>query len=60
MEWLRNIEFAGALASIVGLLIGIPGLVIAFVQLHRTEKAAEAAFLDGPRMFLSASSSVFP
>jgi hypothetical protein len=43
MEWYRDIEFVGALASIVGVLIGVPALVIAFLQLRRTERAAEAA-----------------
>jgi hypothetical protein len=43
MEWLRNIEIAGALASIVGLVIGIPALIVGLVQLRRTKRAAEAA-----------------
>jgi hypothetical protein len=44
MEWfVANIDFMGALASIVGIVFGLPSLIVAFVQLHRTKRAAEAA-----------------
>lgn len=43
MDWLCKVEIVGAFASIVGLVLGIPALVLGFVQLLRTRKAAEAA-----------------
>lgn len=43
MEWLKTIEVVGGIASIAGVLFGLPALVIAMVQLWRTKKAAEAA-----------------
>jgi hypothetical protein len=36
-------SFIADLASIVGFIIGLPALVIALIQLHRTKRAAEAA-----------------
>ena len=43
MDWPIKIEIVGALASIVGVVLGIPALIVGFVQLQRTKKAAEAA-----------------
>ena len=43
MDWLRKIEMLGAFASLVGVVIGTPALIVGFVQLIRTKKAAEAA-----------------
>jgi hypothetical protein len=43
MDWLRKVEIAGAFASIVGVVIGIPALYVGFKQLLRTKRAAEAA-----------------
>jgi hypothetical protein len=43
MDWLCKVEIVGAFASIVGLVLGIPALILGFVQLLRTKKAAEAA-----------------
>ncbi len=38
-----SLEETGAIASVVGALIGIPALLIALMQLWRTKRAAEAA-----------------
>ena len=43
MEWYTDIGFLGGLASILGVGIGIPSLLLAKKQLQRTENAAEAA-----------------
>jgi hypothetical protein len=37
------LNVVGAIASIIGTLVGLPALAIALVQLHRTKRAAEAA-----------------
>jgi len=43
-EWLiANFSFLGNLASILGIILGVPSVVIALVQLHRTKRAAVAA-----------------
>jgi hypothetical protein len=43
MDWDKKVEIIGAFASIVGVVLGIPALIVGFVQLLRTKKAAEAA-----------------
>ena len=43
MDWFKKIEIVGAVASIIGVVLGTPALIVAFIQLLRTKKAAEAA-----------------
>jgi hypothetical protein len=44
LRWLvTNIDVIGGVASVGGVVLGLPALVIAMVQLRRTKRAADAA-----------------